>query len=142
MIREAARGRIPAFLDTGLNLVHVDDVAEGHLLAFERGTIGERYILGGENMTLRDILTEIGRMTGHPPPRYRLSPTLVLPLAYLAEGWASITRREPLLTVAGVILARKRMFFSSRKARECLGYSPRPAIQALEDAVRWFLDQG
>lgn len=142
MIREAARGRIPAYLDTGLNLVHVDDVAQGHLLAFERGVVGERYILGGENMALRDILTEIGRLTGRPAPRYRLSPNLVLPLAYVTEGWARITRREPLLTVAGVKLAKNRMFFSSEKARKHLGYTPRPALEALEDAVRWFREQG
>lgn len=142
LIADAANGRIPAFVDTGLNLVHVDDVAAGHLLAYERGTVGERYILGGEDMALRDILARISAIAGCNAPRWRLSPGVVMPVAYAAEAWASLSGREPLVTVTGVRLARKRMYYSSAKARTQLGYAPRPADEALSDAVRWFRDNG
>lgn len=142
MIRDAAAGRMPAFVDTGLNIVHVDDVAAGHLLAYERGKIGERYVLGGEDLSLQEILSEISRLTGRRPPRVRLAPALIMPVAYAAEAWARVSGREPLVTVTGVRLARKRMFFSSGKARRELGYSTRPASEALADAVRWFRENG
>lgn len=142
MIRDAANGRIPAFVDTGLNIVHVDDVAAGHILAFEHGTVGERYILGGQDMTLKAILAEVSRIAGRRPPLLRLPSSLLLPVAHAAEWWASLVGREPLVTVVGVRMARKRMFFSSRKARETLGYSSRPASEALADAVHWFRDNG
>jgi dihydroflavonol-4-reductase len=142
MIVEAAAGRMPAFVDTGLNVVHVDDVAAGHLAAFERGAVGERYILGGENMTLREILGEIAAITGRPPPRVRLPHGLVLPIAYLAEAWARWRGGEPFATVDGIRMARARMFFSSQKARDALGYRPRPAVEALADAVAWYRREG
>ncbi len=142
MIVEAAAGRMPAFLDTGLNLVHVDDVAEGHVLAFERGEVGQRYILGGENMTLRDILASIAAITGRRPPRVRLPYHLVLPVAFIAEAWARLSGSDAFVTVDGVRLARKPMFFSSRKAREELGFAPRPAVDALRDAVHWYREHG
>ncbi|MEJ2643977.1 MAG: NAD-dependent epimerase/dehydratase family protein [Gammaproteobacteria bacterium] len=139
MIRDAAAGRMPAYVDTGLNIVHVDDVATGHWLAFEHGRVGERYILGGENLSLRDILIEISRLTGQPPPRIRLPHGLVLPVAYLAEAWARLRGSDdPLVTVDGVRLARKLMFFTSAKAERELGYRPGPAAAALQDAVAWF----
>jgi dihydroflavonol-4-reductase len=139
LIRDAAFGRIPAFVDTGLNIVHVDDVAEGHFQAFKKGRVGERYILGGENMSLRTILESVSGLTQRRPPKLRLSPELVLPLAYLTEAWASLTRgNEPMITVAGVRLSRQLMYFSSEKAREELGYRPRPADEAITDAVSWF----
>lgn len=143
MIVEAAAGRMPAYVDTGLNIAHVDDVAAGHLLAYERGTVGRNYILGGENMSLRDILTGIARLAGHRPPRVRLPHGLVLPLAYMAEAWIRMAGRgEPFATVDGVKMARKRMFFSSDRAARELGYSYRPAQQALADAVAWFRANG
>jgi dihydroflavonol-4-reductase len=143
MVLEAARGRIPAYVDTGLNVVHVDDVAAGHLGAFAKGRIGERYVLGGEDLALRDILREIARITGRPAPRLRLSPALVMPIAYLAEAWARLAGGgEPLLTVDGLRMSRNRMFFSSEKARRELGYAFRPAAQALADAVAWFREHG
>ncbi|MFQ5958327.1 MAG: hopanoid-associated sugar epimerase [Alphaproteobacteria bacterium] len=142
MIVEAAAGRMPAFVDTGLNLVHVDDVAAGHLLAFERGTVGERYILGGENMSLRDILVEIATLAGRRPPRLRLPHELVLPIAYAAEAWARVSGAEPFATVDGIRMAKKRMFFSSEKAKARLGYAPRPAREALADAVAWYREHG
>jgi dihydroflavonol-4-reductase len=142
IILDAARGRMPAYVDTGLNVVHVDDVARGHLLAFERGRAGERYVLGGEDLTLREILTEVARLTGRRPPRVRLPHGLVLPIAYAAEGFARLTGRATQITVDGVRMARKRMFFSSAKAARELGYRHRPAREALADAVQWFGREG
>ncbi len=138
MILEAAQGKMPAFVDTGLNIVHVDDVAMGHLLAFEKGVVGERYILGGENMTLRDIFAVIAEITGRKPPRISLPHNLILPVAYIAEAMARVTGREPMVTVDGVQLAKKKMFFSTEKAETVLGYRHGPARKALEDAVAWF----
>jgi dihydroflavonol-4-reductase len=143
MIVDAARGRVPAFVDTGLNVVHVDDVAEGHRLALERGRAGARYILGGEDLTLQEILTRIATLTGHAPPRLRLPRVALYPLAYAAQTWARLSRRgTPLVTVDELRMARKRMFFSSARAERELGYRARPAAQALEDAVQWYREHG
>ena len=142
MIVEAAAGRMPAFVDTGLNLVHVDDVAAGHLLAFEHGTPGERYVLGAEDMTLEAILGAIARITGGRPPRLRLRHDLILPIAFAAEAWARLSGAEPFATVDGVRMAKKKMFFTSAKAETALGYHHRPVAQALEDAVAWFTENG
>jgi dihydroflavonol-4-reductase len=138
LILDAARGRMPAYVDTGLDIVHVDDVASGHWLAYQRGERSRRYVLGGENLSLREILTRVARISGRHPPRWRLPPDAVLPIARLAEAWARFSGREPLVTVAGVELSRKRMFFSHARAARELGYRPRPAQAALEDAVHWF----
>ncbi|MGE0386718.1 MAG: hopanoid-associated sugar epimerase [Gammaproteobacteria bacterium] len=139
VILDAARGRMPAYVDTGLNVVHVDDVARGHLLAFEHGRIGERYILGGTDMTLREILEQVCALAGRAPPRIRLPHAVVLPIAYLSEWWARTTGgAEPRATVSGVRMSKKHMFFSSAKAESELGYRHRPAIEALRDAVQWF----
>lgn len=138
MILDAARGRMPAYVDTGLDIVHVDDVAAGHWLAYQHGMRGRRYVLGGENLSLREILTRVARISGHRPPRWRLPPDAVLPVARVAEAWARFSGREPLVTVAGVELSRKRMYFSHARATSELGYRPRPAQAALEDAVKWF----
>ncbi|GAB4283240.1 MAG: NAD-dependent epimerase/dehydratase family protein [Deferrisomatales bacterium] len=144
LIVDAAAGRMPAYVDTGLNLVHVDDVAAGHLLALERGRVGQRYVLGGENLTLKEILERLAPITGRRAPRLRLPHGLVLPLAYLSEAWArwSGGRWEPRTTVAGVKMAKKRMFFSSAKARRELGYRARPVDEALREAVEWFRRNG
>jgi dihydroflavonol-4-reductase len=143
VVLEAAKGRIPAYVDTGLNVAHVDDVAAGHLLAYQRGVVGERYILGGENLTLGDMLTLIARLVGRRPPTIRLSTRLVLPLAYLSEMAARVGRGgEPLLTVDGLRMARKRMHFSSAKAERELGYRSRPAVDALRDALDWYRSNG
>ncbi|MFP4002999.1 MAG: hopanoid-associated sugar epimerase [Alphaproteobacteria bacterium] len=139
MIYEAATGRMPAYVDTGLNVVHVDDVAAGHLLAFAKGETGRRYILGGEDLELREILAQIARLTGRPAPKVRLPRTPLYPLAVAAEGWARLAGGgEPMLTVDALKMARKKMFFSSARAREALGYAPRPAGEALRDAIEWF----
>ncbi|MGH6913771.1 MAG: hopanoid-associated sugar epimerase, partial [Geminicoccales bacterium] len=143
MVLEAARGRMPACVDTGLNVVHVDDVAEGHLLAFERGRIGQRYILGSENLALGEILGMIARLVGRRPPRLRLPPGLILPLAHLAETAARLRGAgEPLLTTDGLRMARKRMYFSSALAERELGFRGRPALEALRDALAWYRGHG
>ncbi|MGC1953257.1 MAG: hopanoid-associated sugar epimerase [Gammaproteobacteria bacterium] len=143
IIVEALRGRMPAYVDTGLNIVHVDDVAEGHLLALEHGTIGERYVLGGENLTLHAILSELAVLSGRKPPRIQLPHSFVLPIAYLAEGFAKLFRSfEPLTTVNGVRMSKKRMFYSSDKAKAELRYQPQGALRALADAVQWFRENG
>jgi dihydroflavonol-4-reductase len=142
LIVEAASGRMPAFVDTGLNIVHVDDVAAGHLLAEERGRVGERYILGAENLTLAEILERIARLTGRRPPFLRLPVSPLMPIAFAAEAIARLTGREPFVTRDGLRLARKTMFFSSEKAVRELDYAPRPADLALTDAVAWFRRHG
>ena len=138
IVRDALAGRLPAYVDTGLNLVHVDDVALGHWQAFEHGQWGERYVLGGHNLSLRELLEGIAALAGRPPPRWRLPHGVVLPIAHLAQGWARLTGTQPLATVEEVRMARKRMYFSSAKAIRELGYQPRPVQQALVDAVAWF----
>jgi dihydroflavonol-4-reductase len=142
LILDAAAGRMPAYVDTGLNIVHVDDVAAGHLLAFERGKAGERYILGGEDMTLQSILAQISRLVGRKPPQIRLPYAAVLPMAYAAEAYAKISGRSGRLTLEGVRMSRKRMFFSSAKAVQDLGYRWRPPLDAFDDAVHWFRERG
>jgi dihydroflavonol-4-reductase len=142
IIIEAAAGRMPAFVDTGLNVVHVDDVAEGHLLALEKGRIGERYILGGENMRLSDILAEVAALYRRKPPRIRLPHAAVMPIAAGAEAWARITGQQPFVTIDGVRMARKLMFFSSEKAQRELGYAPRAAREAIHSAIGYFRGRG
>jgi dihydroflavonol-4-reductase len=143
MILDAARGRMPAYVDTGLNIAHVDDVAAGHLLALEKGIIGERYILGGENMSLKDILSQVATIAGRKPPRIRLPHNVVLPMAWVAQEIARLSdTAQPIMTVDGVRMAKKRMFYSSAKAERELGYTHRAAVDALRDAVEWFRSHG
>jgi dihydroflavonol-4-reductase len=142
IVLDAAGGRMPAYVDTGLNVVHVDDVAAGHLRAFERGRSGERYILGGEDMSLQQILAQIALLVGRGPPRIRLPYAAVLPIAYLAEGWAALSGRSGRVTLEGVRMSRKRMFFSSAKAAAELGYAWRPPAEAFADAIQWFRERG
>ena len=143
MVLDAAAGRMPAYLDTGLNIVHVDDVAEGHALALERGRVGESYILGGEDLGMAHLLAMIDDVMGRPTARRRRLPGgALVPLALGMEGAARLFRIEPLVTREMLAMARKRMFFSSAKARAELGYAARPARQAFADAVAWFRAQG
>ena len=142
MIVDAATGRMPAFVDTGLNIVHVDDVAEGHLLAFDQGRIGERYILGGENLTLAQILAAVAKIVGRKPPKVRLPRRAIYPVAYACEAWARLTGKDPFVTVDALDMAAKHMFFTSAKAERDLGYRARPAGQALADAVAYFRTRG
>ena len=142
IIVEAASGRMPAFVDTGLNLVHVDDVAEGHWLALQKGRIGERYILGGQDVSLREMLAEIARLTGRKPPTVNLPRGPLYPLALVAEAVARLTGKEPFLTADALKMSRHRMFFSSAKAERELGYRARPYALALADALAWFRQEG
>jgi dihydroflavonol-4-reductase len=142
IVVEAASGRMPAYVDTGLNLVHVDDVAAGHLAALRRGRIGERYILGGENMTLGQMLAEIAHLANRRPPTLKLPRRLIYPIAYGAEAVARITGREPFATIDGLRMAKYKMYFSSAKAERELSYHARPAAEALGDAYLWFLKAG
>ena len=142
IVVDAAKGKIPVYVDTGLNVVHVDDVAEGHLLAFEKGRIGERYILGGENLTLRELLTIIAELVGRKPPTIRLPHAVTIPIGYIAETWCRLFGGEPMATGDAARMARKKMFYSSEKAKRELGYAPRPARDAIADSLRWFKDNG
>ncbi len=142
IVVEAANGRMPAYIDTGLNLVHVDDVARGHLLAWKRGRVGERYILGGQDVSLGDMLRVIAGLVGRKPPTVELPRGPIFPLAYAAELVARFTGREPFATVDALRMAKYRMFFTSAKAEAELGYAARPYQDALADAVDWFKRAG
>ncbi len=139
---EAAAGRMPAFLDTGLNIVHVDDVAEGHVAALEQGVAGRRYILGGEDVSLATMLGEIARLGGRRPPRLQLPRTPLYPLAWAAELVARISGREPFLTSDALRMAKHRMFYTSARAKAELGYRARPWQEAIADALGWFRAEG
>ncbi len=142
VVVEAARGRIPAFVDTGLNLVHVDDVARGHVLAMEKGVIGERYILGGQNVSLRELLADIAALTGRRAPTLNLPRLPLYPLAWAAEAIGQLTGKEPFVTRDALRMASHHMFFTSAKAESKLGYSARPYREALGDALAWFRQAG
>lgn len=142
IIVEAASGRMPAYVDSGLNLVHVDDVAAGHLLAMAKGRIGERYVLGGQDMTLAAMLAEIARIVGRRPPKLALPTGPLFPLAWANEKWAALTGGEPFLTLDSLRMARHHMFYSSARAERELGYRARPCVEALVDAIDWFRAAG
>ncbi len=142
IVVDTLRGRMPAYINTGLNVAHADDIAHGHLLAYTHGKAGERYILGGENMTLLQILQTIDEISGKRIKRFHLPVKLVLPAAWLMEKMAMVTKVEPRATVDSVRMAKKKMFYSCDKAVRDLGYQYRPAVEALEDAMTWFQDNG
>ncbi len=142
IVVEAANGKMPAFIDTGLNLVHVDDVARGHLLAWRTGRVGERYILGGQDVKLGEMLGVIAKLVGRKPPTVQLPRGPLFPLAHAAEFVARFTGKEPFVTVDGLRMAKYRMFFSSAKATRDLGYTARPYPDALADALAWFRQAG
>ncbi|MGH9707160.1 MAG: hopanoid-associated sugar epimerase [Candidatus Acidiferrales bacterium] len=135
-------GKMPAYVDTGLNLAAVEDVATGHLLAAEKGRAGERYILGARNMTLKEILDALAAITGRSAPRVRLPHALALAAGYADEWVARISGREPRIPVEGVKMSRHRMFVESDKAARELGFHPGPVEKALERAVRWYEANG
>lgn len=143
MVLDAAAGRMPAYVDTGLNIVHVDDVAEGHVLALEHGRLGESYILGGEDLGMAHILAIIDDVMDRSPVRRRQIPNgALVPVAMVMEAVARLSGREPLVTREMLAMAKKRMYFSSDKARRELGYEPRPAREAFVDAIAWFRAHG
>ena len=138
MIADAAAGRVPAYVETGLNVVHVDDVAAGHVLAYDRGVVGEKYILGGDNLTLRAILDMVAAASGRRAPRVKLKADWVWPVALACEALARAGLIDPPVTRDHLRMAKKKMWFSSAKAIAALGYAPRPAAAAIADAVAWF----
>lgn len=142
IIVEAATGKIPAFVETGLNLAHVDDVAAGHFQALERGRTGERYILGGDDVMLQQMLRDIAELCSRRAPTMQLPRWPLYPLAHAAEAVARVTGKEPFITVDGLNMSKYRMFFTSDKARRELGYQPRPYREGLKDALDWFRAEG
>ncbi|MBY0483217.1 hopanoid-associated sugar epimerase [Nitrosomonas sp.] len=138
IVLDTLMGRMPAYVNTGLNIAHVDDIAYGHLLAYQHGKPGERYILGGDNMSLLQILQTIDAINGTQQNRINIPIGLMLPMAWFMEKIASFTHTEPRATLDSIHMAKKLMFFSSEKAHRELGYQYRPSIEALKDAVKWF----
>jgi dihydroflavonol-4-reductase len=142
IILDFLQGKMPAYVDTGLNVVGVEDVAAAHLLAAEKGRVGERYILGGRNMTLKQILDALAAITGRPAPRVRLPHAIALAAGYADEFYSRLAGREPRIPVEGVKMSRHKMFVESDKAQKELGYKPGPIEAALARAVRWYEGHG
>jgi dihydroflavonol-4-reductase len=142
MIVDFLNGKMIGVVDTGLNIVHVRDVARGHILAAQKGRVGQRYILGHRDMSLFEIFGALSKLTGLPAPRFRVPYALAWMAAAVMEGLSRITRRPPAVPLTAVRMARKRMFFSSEKAIRELGLPQTPAETALADAVAWFTERG
>jgi dihydroflavonol-4-reductase len=142
MVVDFVRGAMPGFVDTGLNVVDVRDVADGHLLALERGKAGERYILGSENLTLEQIFSKLARIVGKPAPKMRVPYFVAFAFGAASTAWAGITGKEPLAPLDGVRMSKKKMWVSHAKAVRELGYRPGSADVALERAVEWFRMNG
>ncbi len=142
VIVDFMKGRMPAYIETGMNLVDVDDVATGHLLAMERGRIGERYILGNKNLMLREVFEILSRLTGVNAPRIKLPRLAILPLAHINEWMARFTNDQPRIPLEGIRMAKYKMHYDCSKAIQELGLPQTPIEVALEKAVRWFRDHG
>jgi dihydroflavonol-4-reductase len=143
LVVEFLNGRVPAFVDTTLNVVHVDDLATGHLLALERGRVGRSYIIGGENLGMGTFLADLARCTNLPAPKVQVPRGFALgvgALSQLVEG--RLLRREPNVALESARMSTTNMMFSDRRARDELGHTPRPASEALIDSARWFVDHG
>lgn len=136
------KGAMPAFVDTGLNLVDVRDTARGHLQAAEHGRPGERYILGCQNLTLQEILERLARLSGRPAPKIRIPYAVAYGFGLLSTGWASIAGKEPRAPIDAVRMAKKKMFVTHAKAARELGFAPGPVDSALERAIHWFRANG
>jgi dihydroflavonol-4-reductase len=142
IVLDFLKGDMPAFIDTGLNVVDARDVALGHLLACERGRAGERYILGSENLTLARILGKLAAITGRPAPTLQLPYAVAYAAGVVSTAWARVTGKPPRAPLDAVRMARKKMFVSHAKAACELGFAPGPADAALRRAVEWFRDNG
>lgn len=142
IIVDFLNGKIPAYLDTGLNFVDVDDVAVGHLLASQQGRTGQRYILGNKNLTLKEFFEALARMTGRKPPKVRLPYLPVLMAAYADEVISKLTSRHPRVPLTGVKMARKYMFFDCSKAVRELNMPQNSVEAAMERAIDWFETNG
>lgn len=134
--------KMPAYLDTGLNIIDVEMCARGHILAAEKGRIGEKYILGNENLTLERIFAMLEEITGIAAPKVRLPYTPILLAAYVNEAFSRCTGKEPLIPLAGVQMAKKFMYFDPSKAVRELGLAQRPVLESLQKAVNWFRGNG
>ncbi|MET3760295.1 hopanoid-associated sugar epimerase [Sphingomonas sp. UYEF23] len=142
IIVEAASGRMPAFVESGLNLVHVDDVADGHIAAMAKGRIGERYVLGGQDVALREMLAAVAGIVGRKPPTVRIPRAPLFPLAWANEQVARVTGKDPFLTLDSLRMAAHDMYYSSAKAEAELNYRARPYREALAEAIAWFAQAG
>lgn len=138
IILDFLNGKMPGYVETGLNFIGVEDAAAGHLLAAERGKIGERYLLGGENLTLKQLLDTLSRITGRPAPRLKIPHGVALAVAFAENAFSRLLGREPRIPVEGVRIARHRMFVDCSKARRELNFVPGPVTAALERAVSWY----
>lgn len=142
MIVDFLNGRMPAYVDTGMNIVDVEAVAQGHVLAAERGTVGERYILGGENLRMREVLALLSEITGRPAPRIRLPHRPLLALSHLNAAWARVTGKTPRMTPDTIRMSTHAMFYDAAKAYRELGLPRTSSCEALAKAVRWFQEHG
>ena len=142
IILDFLNGKMPGYVETGLNFVGVEDCAAGHLLVADKGKIGERYLLGGENLTLKQMLDALAQITGLPASKRKIPHGLALGLAYVETGFSRLIGREPRIPVEGVKIARHRMFVDCSRAQRELGFQPEPVAAALERAVRWYVDNG
>tara|TARA_B100001093_G_scaffold132916_1_gene125650 strand:- start:757 stop:1338 length:582 start_codon:yes stop_codon:yes gene_type:complete len=137
IILQLLRNKMPGYVDTGLNFVHVNDVALGHFQALKSGTLGEKYILGGENMSLKTFLEKVADFGNVPKPRIKLISSPLYPLAYLNQLFAFLLRYDPMLTIDGLRMSEKKMYFSSEKAKNKLGYRPGNVNDAIKESVNW-----
>jgi len=143
LVTEFLNGRVPAFVDTTLNVVHVDDLAIGHVLALERGTVGRSYIVGGENMTMGSFLAQLAACTDLPAPRVQVPKGVALAVGALSQFVEGrVLRREPSVALESARMSTTNMMFDDTRARVELGYSPRPAAEAVLDSARWFVANG
>jgi dihydroflavonol-4-reductase len=142
VIVDFMKGRMPAYIETGMNIVDVDDVAAGHLLAMQKGRIGQRYILGNKNLMLREVFEILSRLTGVKAPTIKLPRLAIIPLAYLNQWIANLTGQPPRIPLEGVKMAKYKMYYDCSKAIRELGIPHTPPEVALEKAVRWFRDHG
>jgi dihydroflavonol-4-reductase len=143
LVLDYLNGRVPGYVDTVLNVVHVDDVARGHILALEQGAVGRSYILGGENFSMKRLLSELASRTGLPEPTLRVPRTVSLAAGWLSDTLeARLLRRQPAVPLEAARMSTTPMAFDDTRARDELGYCPRPAVQAIEESARWFVDNG
>jgi len=143
LVLDYLNGRVPGYVDTVLNVVHVDDVARGHILALERGAVGRSYILGGENFSLERLLSGLASMTGLKAPTLKVPRGVSLAVAWLSDTVEGrLLRRHPSIPLEAARMSTTRMAFDDSRARSELGYSPRPAVEAIEESARWFVDNG
>jgi len=143
IVLDFLNGRMPGYVDTVLNVVHVDDVAQGHVLAREKGSVGRGYIFGSENLTLREVLAELARYTGQPAPKLRVPHQIALAAAWVSEMVEGrLLRRMPHVPYEGARMSTTKMAFDSTRAITELGYAPRPSADAIADAAQWYLDNG